>query len=129
IDIDHFKKVNDTLGHNVGDVVLKSLAAQLTEQTRAGDIIYRYGGEEFLALLPNTSSEAACQSAERWRLDFQSKTALFAEQEARATLSLGIATFPIHGSSGKEILLAADKALYQAKSAGRNCIVTCDRNV
>lgn len=128
IDIDHFKKVNDSLGHNVGDIVLKSLATQLTEQTRAGDIVYRYGGEEFLVILPNTSTEAACQSAERWRLGFQSKMALFAKLETRITLSLGVATFPTHGVLGREILLAADNALYQAKSAGRNCTVICKGN-
>jgi diguanylate cyclase (GGDEF)-like protein len=128
IDIDHFKKVNDILGHDVGDIVLKRLAAQLTEQTRAGDILFRYGGEEFLVLLLNTPPEAAYQSAERWRSSFQILMSFYAEQETQTTLSLGIASYPIHGSSSREILLAADKALYQAKSAGRNRITIYNKS-
>ncbi len=122
LDIDHFKKVNDTLGHDIGDIVLQDLAAQLTEQTRASDIVFRYGGEEFLLVFPNSSTEATCQIAERLRLSFQTSILLSVYQEVPVTLSLGVATFPIHAVTMKELLTAADRAMYTAKARGRNCV-------
>jgi diguanylate cyclase (GGDEF)-like protein len=94
-DIDHFKKVNDTYGHHAGDLVLKNLADQLTSNARVGDIICRYGGEEFLVILPDVSTDIAQQIAERARNAFQESRIIIDENiEVQATLSCGIATFP-----------------------------------
>ena len=119
-DIDYFKKINDTYGHYAGDVVLKNLAAQLTSNARVGDIICRYGGEEFLVILPDVSMEIAYQIAERSRKAFQESKIVLENIEIQATLSCGIATFPQHGTKSAELIAAADRAMYQAKSNGRN---------
>jgi diguanylate cyclase (GGDEF)-like protein/PAS domain S-box-containing protein len=125
MDIDYFKMINDTFGHLAGDLVIQNLTTQLKGHTRAGDIACRYGGEEFLMVLPNTTTEDTYQAAERWREAFQESNVKFFETEIKATLSLGIATFPDHGASSREVLAAADKAMYKAKAAGRNCVVVC----
>ena len=122
IDIDSFKKINDTFGHHAGDQVLLDLAAQFNSQVRSSDIVCRYGGEEFLVVLPNTSVEASFMSAERWRISFQD-TRVFNGEQIHITLSMGIATFPIHGMTIDELLVAADGALYAAKAQGRNRVV------
>jgi len=119
-DIDHFKKINDTYGHYAGDIVLKNLAAQLTSNARVGDIICRYGGEEFLVILPDVSTEIAHQIAERSRKAFQESKVVIDNIEIQATLSCGIATFPEHGTKSAELIAVADRAMYQAKSDGRN---------
>jgi diguanylate cyclase (GGDEF)-like protein/PAS domain S-box-containing protein len=123
IDIDSFKSVNDTYGHYAGDLVLKNLAQQLTRQSRASDLVCRLGGDEFLLVFPNVSARIAYDRAEQYRLSFQEIPTVFNQLEIRATLSLGIATFPDHGAGSLEILTAADRALYQAKAKGRNCVV------
>ncbi|HSN23283.1 MAG TPA: diguanylate cyclase, partial [Methylomicrobium sp.] len=123
IDIDHFKGVNDKFGHSTGDVVLQKLSTQLMSQTRYGDIVCRYGGEEFLAILLNVSTEVAFQIAERWRLSFLGSTLLLDHGETKASISCGIAEFPIHGKTDKELIAMADKAMYHAKTTGRNRVV------
>jgi len=128
IDLDHFKQVNDTHGHPMGDAVLKKLAAQILSQSRAVDIVCRYGGEEFLAVLPNIKAEMAFQVAERWRRSFLDATLPLEYGEARTTISCGISEFPLHGNSGGELIGIADKALYQAKAAGRNRVVIWQDN-
>jgi diguanylate cyclase (GGDEF)-like protein/PAS domain S-box-containing protein len=120
LDIDHFKKVNDTFGHNAGDAVLQDLAALLTRHSRGSDIIYRFGGEEFLAILPKVKSDQALQIAEKWRISFQESTMLLGHGGVKATVSCGISTFPRHGNLGADLIACADKAMYQAKTAGRN---------
>jgi diguanylate cyclase (GGDEF)-like protein len=121
IDIDHFKNVNDTFGHAAGDAMLQSLGAQLVNQSRVADLVYRYGGEEFLVILPNVTAEIAFQIAERWRRTFLASTVLLQDSSsANATLSCGISEFPAHGSSGGELIAAADQAMYRAKAMGRN---------
>jgi diguanylate cyclase (GGDEF)-like protein/PAS domain S-box-containing protein len=120
VDIDHFKGVNDTFGHSAGDVVLQKLATQLLSHTRLADIVCRYGGEEFLVVLPNVSAEVAYEIAERWRKLFPGSTMPIEYTEVRATVSCGISVFPEHGSTSEELISAADKALYYAKQAGRN---------
>ena len=122
-DIDHFKTINDTYGHPVGDIVLKNLAAELISHARVGDIICRHGGEEFLVILPGVSSDDAFQIAERSRKSFQALRTEHGGFEIRATLSSGIATFPKNGTKSMELIALADQALYQAKSNGRNCVV------
>lgn len=119
-DIDRFKQVNDTYGHSAGDLVLKNLADQLTSNARVGDIVCRFGGEEFLVILPDVSSETALHIAERSRKAFQEASVIFEDHEIQATLSCGIAAFPLHGTGSAELIAAADRAMYQAKADGRN---------
>lgn len=123
LDIDHFKHVNDTYGHAAGDSVLRELADQLAEFTRTGDIVCRYGGEEFLVAFPNTKEGDAFFIADRLRESIQ-ETPIYVEHHAISiTISAGISEFPTHGQYEALILEAADKALYQAKHNGRNQVV------
>jgi diguanylate cyclase (GGDEF)-like protein len=124
IDIDHFKNVNDIFGHNAGDIVLQKLATQLLSRIRIGDIACRYGGEEFLVVLPNTTVEKAHQIAERWRKLFLGSTMPLEYTDLKVTVSCGISEFPAHGSTSEELISTADKALYYAKQTGRNRVVT-----
>ena len=123
IDVDHFKLVNDRHGHPAGDAVLKMLGAMLNGQARAGDVACRYGGEEFLLVLPNMPPDIARLRAEQWRADFATATVLFESLPLQATLSIGVASYPEHGSSPEALIRCADLALYQAKSEGRNRVV------
>lgn len=120
IDIDHFKQVNDAFGHKAGDAVLQNLASLLLTTSRAGDIIFRFGGEEFLAVLPKVKAEHALQIAEKWRKNFLDSTMLLGYGGVKSTISCGIAAFPKHGSTETDLIVNADHALYQAKEAGRN---------
>ncbi len=121
IDIDHFKLINDSHGHQVGDQVLARLGQILHETTRTIDICARYGGEEFALLLPNTSTADACRLAERLR---QAVEREFAANPPAITISLGIATYPDDAGSADTLLRAADQALYAAKENGRNCLIS-----
>ncbi len=120
IDIDHFKQVNDSYGHPAGDLVLKNLASQLSGQTRASDLVCRFGGDEFLLVMPNVSIEIALKRAEIIRETFRASTAILEQVEIRATISLGVASFPAQGATPQEVLTAADQALYIAKGGGRD---------
>lgn len=120
MDVDYFKKFNDTHGHKCGDVVLQDLANFLVENSRQGDIVCRYGGEEFVILMPNASQVDAFERAEKWKNEYDSKILSFEGKELYIKFSAGVATFPSHGKDGEAILRAADDALYQSKSNGRN---------
>lgn len=121
-DIDHFKKVNDTYGHDVGDEVLKAFANVLMSAAREGDIIARLGGEEFLVLLPGASQTAAMSAAERMRACIE-KTTMAAEGHTfYLTSSFGVVT-QASGADWHAAVSAADAALYEAKAAGRNRVV------
>lgn len=120
LDIDHFKQFNDAHGHAAGDRMLQSLAAILQGNTRAGDIVCRYGGEEFAVVLPGASAEIARARMEFCRKAFEREALDYDGQELRSTLSAGIATFPTDGDQVNLILDRADKALYVAKEKGRN---------
>ncbi len=122
-DIDHFKQVNDSHGHAAGDLVLKSLADLLDSQTRSGDIVCRYGGEEFLIVMPNISAQAVFRRAEQWRSSLEASKVVYAGAEIRITMSLGIAECPTHGCVDTELIALADRAMYQAKAEGRNRVV------
>ena len=123
IDVDHFKKVNDTYGHPAGDEVLKQLGTLLSQQARAGDVACRFGGEEFFMMLPNMPAEVALERAEQWRAAFEATTVQVGDLSIRATLSMGMACFPTHGDTPHILINGADRALYQAKSQGRKGIV------
>jgi two-component system, cell cycle response regulator len=118
LDLDHFKKINDTYGHLTGDAVLKETAQRITHVVRSYDFVGRYGGEEFLVLLPGCDKEQAEQSGERIRLVVTATPVFAAGSEIPVTISIG-ATATIGGPE-TEVLAIADAALYQAKSAGRN---------
>jgi diguanylate cyclase (GGDEF)-like protein len=123
IDIDHFKIFNDNHGHKIGDLILKSLADLLLMLTRQGDIACRYGGEEFVVILPGTNSENACQWSEKVRSAFQSISGLPKDMKVPTTISIGLASYPEHGSNYQSLLDNADMALRHAKNNGRNCTV------
>ena len=117
LDIDFFKKVNDTFGHLKGDDVLIYLARTMQELSREGDCCFRYGGEEFAIIIPYGDAETATVIAERLRMKLERTASPTGEV---ITVSLGIAVYPEHGQDSKEIISAADKALYRSKSEGRN---------
>jgi len=120
MDLDHFKDCNDTYGHKAGDLVLQALSDMLTEQTRKQDIVCRYGGEEFLVVLPNTHLSIARQRAEEWREAFQDLVVAMGDLEIKTTLSAGLACYPLDGDKAEELIKVADVALYKAKQEGRN---------
>jgi len=123
IDIDHFKQINDSFGHHAGDAVLQMLASLLLSQTRIGDILCRYGGEEFLAILPNVSAKRAFQITERWRVSFMRSSLPEQYRRVKATISCGICEYPGLANMGNEMIALADWAMYQAKANGRNQVV------
>ena len=121
IDIDFFKKFNDTFGHQSGDAVLRQVAQTLKKNVRATDVVCRYGGEEMSIILPNTSKEEAMTTAQKiCNRVAEKKFKLAADKEANVTISLGVSTYPADGESAVEIIEAADKCLYEAKNNGRN---------
>lgn len=124
-DVDHFKRVNDQLGHAAGDRVLRTVAQALRARLREGDLVLRYGGEEFVLLLPQTPLDQAMHLAERLRhglehLDWEEAGL---PQGMRITSSFGVATLPQHTREGERLLAVADQALYAAKEQGRNRVV------
>jgi two-component system chemotaxis response regulator CheY len=128
-DIDRFKAYNDTHGHQAGDQALRTVAATIAQELRGGDSVYRYGGEEFLLVLPEQTLDTALVAVERVRSAVQ-RLAIpqpAAGPGGRLTLSAGIAAFgPGETTSAEELLQQADAALYRAKSAGRNQLALAD---
>lgn len=120
VDIDHFKAINDTHGHCVGDVALQAVAEAMEQASRACDLVCRYGGEEFAILAPNTSSDEAAAFAERIRETIEQANGL--PHGLRLTVSVGF-TATREGRSLDDLLSVADLALYDAKHLGRNCCV------
>ncbi len=124
LDIDHFKRVNDTHGHQAGDAVLKGLSELLGRQARAIDHVCRYGGEEITVILPETAIEDAVNAAERIRAAVESHVfEIGGGKSVPITVSIGVATFPDHADGAEALVAAADTALYTAKQRGRNRII------
>lgn len=123
LDIDYFKKFNDTYGHQLGDIILSSLGGLIIDSIRGGDLGARYGGEEFGLILLHADGPRALQAAERFRQAVEKHEVHENDEILRVTISAGVATFPderIHNS--KELVKCADEALYRAKENGRNCV-------
>jgi diguanylate cyclase (GGDEF)-like protein len=126
IDIDYFKMVNDTYGHDSGDIVIKSLAEILQSSVRKADLPIRYGGEEFLIFLHNTTKEGAMAVAQKIRTQFAAKKYQFGSDSVEKTLSIGVSHFPSDADSIWKVIKFADTALYEAKHSGRNQVVEFD---
>ncbi|HUL93525.1 MAG TPA: sensor domain-containing diguanylate cyclase [Burkholderiales bacterium] len=128
IDVDHFKRVNDTLGHEVGDSALRGIAEELASCVREEDIACRAGGEEFVIILPGTGKTALRSRAEAVRRTIEQASIQAEGGTIKLTVSIGLASFPSYGDSGQAVLRAADIALYKAKAAGRNRVIMCAPN-
>lgn len=127
LDVDYFKRFNDTFGHEAGDVVLRGLGQFLQSMIRSSDIGCRYGGEEFMLLLPEASIEVTQHRAEQIRSGIKHLMLEYRRQPLGVvTLSLGVASFPQHGSTVEAVIRAADTALYQAKNGGRDQVVIAE---
>jgi diguanylate cyclase (GGDEF)-like protein len=124
LDIDHFKNLNDTYGHQAGDIVLQTLGKQLLFRTRFSDIPCRYGGEEFVIIMPNVAIETALKRAEELRAFFAETKIIYEDQTIQATFSAGLSVHPRDDFTADGLIHAADVAMYAAKSAGRNSIVS-----
>ena len=120
MDIDRFKRINDTYGHQTGDQFLKMIANLIAGHSRTSDIACRYGGEEFLLVLPGTSIRTAAIRAEELRTQCNNIRIPHENKNLKVTMSLGVASYPKHGDKAEDILVKADKALYQSKQKGRN---------
>lgn len=126
LDADHFKHVNDSWGHPMGDEVLKSIVKIAEGVLRPGDTIARFGGEEFAIMLPKSNSLEASVVAERLRSSIEASSVNAAGGEIKITVSIGCASMSESRSTLKQLLVSADAALYRAKSKGRNCIIDID---
>ncbi|GEM_PF-234918 len=129
IDTDHFKKYNDTFGHQAGDALLQRIGMIFTESLRNIDCASRYGGDEFIVLLPEVGKEGAFEVAERIRRLVTTKTLNANADGVSITVSIGIATFPEHGDTPKALIASADSALYHAKRKGRNRVILADSHL
>jgi diguanylate cyclase (GGDEF)-like protein len=125
-DLDHFKQINDTHGHPVGDRALKEVARRILVTVRDSDTAYRFGGEEIVCLLPGASAPVAARVANRICREVAAVPVLFEEGRppVPVTISIGVAALTPEMTSWESLLSAADQALYQAKADGRNCVVT-----
>ncbi len=123
MDLDYFKEINDTYGHQAGDQALTAAANTIASHTRQSDIACRYGGEEFMVIMPEVGLDDAIQRAEYFRKSIDELEVEFNGKTIHFTISIGIAIFLIHATDSDKILSMADTAMYQAKQSGRNKVV------
>ena len=124
LDVDHFKALNDTFGHEAGDIVLREVAECFRRSLREEDVICRYGGEEFVVIMPDATEETALRRAEAIRAAVSEiRTHFRGELLGSVTVSVGIAMYPDSGKNGSNLIQLADAAMYRAKRAGRNQVV------
>jgi len=131
IDLDRFKEYNDTYGHQKGDELLSGFALKLRKSLREYDTLARYGGDEFVLLLPETDVQIARKIAERLVATVQDMNVFITQKDGipiYLTISIGVATFPTHAGDLQTLIKAADQALYLAKEAGRNCYMIYNKN-
>ena len=128
VDLDHFKSINDRRGHEAGDLVLRHVAQVLSDAVRTVDLCARYGGEEIAVLLPQTTERGAAELAERLRSSLETRPVSYEGEQIHVTASFGVSTYPMPVPYGDWLVLAADKALYKAKAAGRNCVKVIQAN-
>jgi diguanylate cyclase (GGDEF)-like protein len=122
-DVDHFKQINDRYGHKAGDMVLQAVGNLMKTCVRSADIVCRYGGEEFVIVMPGASEFTVEKCAENIRVRFEESVVTFEDHRIQATISLGAAIYPLHGTSVDEVFINADRAMYQAKHRGRNQVM------
>jgi len=122
-DVDHFKQINDRYGHKAGDLMLQTVGDLMKSCVRSADIVCRYGGEEFVIVMPGTSEATVSHCSEEIRSRFEELSVVFEDRKIQATISLGAAIYPLHGSNVDEVFVNADRAMYQAKQEGRNRVV------
>ncbi|HZU87044.1 MAG TPA: histidine kinase N-terminal 7TM domain-containing protein, partial [Anaerolineaceae bacterium] len=127
LDIDHFKQFNDRMGHKAGDMVLQKLTEVLQLNTRHTDTVCRYGGDEFVVVLPGANAEVASRRAETWRSTFEKTMPTYEDQTFQVTISVGVVEYMTHGLDAESLLRMADRSLYAAKDAGTNCVVVAGR--
>lgn len=128
LDVDHFKRFNDTWGHEAGDIVLREIGAVLDQSVRDGDVACRYGGEEFAIVMPEAPFEIALLRAEQLRMRVKAIAIAYREQAlGTVTISVGVASYRLHGLDGEHVLRSADEALYLAKQGGRDRVAGADR--
>jgi diguanylate cyclase (GGDEF)-like protein len=123
LDIDYFKRINDTYGHKAGDQALGSLGGFILSSIRRSDIACRFGGDEFVIVMPEAPLSLAYERAEALRRGVQDRVRINNEITESVTVSEGIAAYPVNGATGEEVLRAADQALFAAKAGGRNRVV------
>jgi len=124
-DIDYFKQINDTYGHPTGDVVLKTLVQKIRRSIRESDILFRWGGEEFLIILPESDVNIASNIAEKIRKTVEDLEITFSGKTISVTISMGVGTMSEVDTSD-DLIMRSDKALYAAKEKGRNRVERCD---
>ncbi len=128
-DLDHFKNVNDIYGHKAGDQCLMAFTELIKHHTRSSDIACRYGGEEFMLVLPGVNSDVAAQRADEIRQRCADLCILHEDSRIKITASFGVATYPADGEETEQIVIRADKAMYKSKQDGRNCVTTWDQSM
>jgi diguanylate cyclase (GGDEF)-like protein len=129
VDLDHFKRINDSYGHEAGDMALRWVGSVLMKSVRGSDVVCRHGGEEFCVALPEASQESARAKAEEIRQALQELNLDYCGQPLKITASFGISVYPEHGTDADTLLRHADEALYDAKSGGRNRVMVYGKDV
>ena len=122
IDSDHLKEINDTYGHAAGDQLIQTIANVTRNAVKSTDILARYGGDEFVCLLPGASQQSASQVAERIRQRLADEPLVMEAETVRITVSIGVAAYPVHGNTLDNLSKSADRALYVSKARGRDCV-------